>query len=143
VLHKPDKTLIEADMMFNLPAHEQYSRSGESATGGLWTRMFIAMQNTTGPATWQKRFLWYVASMGDRQGFAQSVKRINGWDFDRIVPCHGDVIETGAKGIFQVSWIISPFVRIDVDQWPESHGVASRCGEELNEGVYYYRIKIG
>lgn len=126
VLHKPEKTLIEADMMFNLPAHEQYSRSGESATGGVWTRLFVAMQNTTGPATWQKRFLWYVASAGDRQGFAQSVKRINGWDFERIVPCHGDVIETGAKGIFQVCWLdISPCIRNFIDRCSESHGVAS------------------
>ena len=99
--HKPDRTLIEADMMFNLPAKEQYSRTGEDPSGGWLTRLFIGMQNTTGAALWQKRFLWYAASLGDRQGFAQSVKRINSWDFDRIIPCHGDVIETGGKGIFQ------------------------------------------
>lgn len=29
------------------------------------------------------------------------MNRINQWDFDRVIPCHGDVIETGAKGIFQ------------------------------------------
>ena len=99
--HKPDRTLIQADLMFNLPATEQYSRSGESASSGLLTRMFIGLQNTVGRATWQKRFLWYVASSGDRAGFARSVKRIDGWDFDRIIPCHGDVIETGGKGIFR------------------------------------------
>ena len=99
--HKPEKTLIEADLMFNLPATEQYSKTGESPTSGILTRLFIGMQNTMGPATWQKRFLWYIASAGDRSGFAQSVKRINGWGFERIIPCHGDVIETGGKGIFQ------------------------------------------
>ena len=100
-LHKPDRTLIEADVMFNLPAKEQYSKTGENPSGGLLTKMFIGMQNTMGQATWQKRFLWYIASAGDRPGFAQSVKRINSWDFDRIIPCHGDVIESGGKGIFQ------------------------------------------
>jgi hypothetical protein len=30
--YKPDRTLIEADVMFNLPATEQYSKSGQSAT---------------------------------------------------------------------------------------------------------------
>lgn len=99
--HKPDRTLIEADLMFNLPAKEQYSKTGKDPSGGVLTKLFIGMQNTMGPATWQKRFLWYIASTGDRQGFAQSVKRINSWDFDRIIPCHGDVIETGGKGIFQ------------------------------------------
>ncbi|KAK5241223.1 hypothetical protein LTR16_009609, partial [Cryomyces antarcticus] len=30
--HIPDRTLIEADLMFNLPATEQFSKSGVSAT---------------------------------------------------------------------------------------------------------------
>ena len=98
--HKPDKTLIEADMMFNLPAKEQYSRTGEDPTSGLWTKLFIGLQNTMGKATWQKRFLWYAASSPDRKGFNQSAQKIASWDFDRIIPCHGDVIETGGKGIF-------------------------------------------
>ena len=99
--HKPDKTVIEGDMMFNLPAREQFSKTNEDSTSGLWTRLFIGMQNTVGPATWQKRFLWYIASSGDRKGFNQSAQKIASWEFDRIIPCHGDVIETGAKGIFK------------------------------------------
>ena len=99
--HRPDKTLIEADMMFNLPAHEQYSRTNEKATDGLLTRFFTGFQNTVGAATWQKRFLWYVASGPDRKGFNESVRKINGWDFDRIIPCHGDVIESEGKEVFR------------------------------------------
>ncbi|KAI9795855.1 MAG: hypothetical protein M1833_006804 [Piccolia ochrophora] len=100
-LYRPDRTIIEADLMFNLPAHEQYSKTPEDATSGLLTKLFTSFQNTQGPATWQKRFVWYATSSGDRPGFAASVERINKWDFDRLIPCHGDVIETGAKGIFQ------------------------------------------
>ena len=99
--HKPDKTLIEADMMFNLPAREQFSKTNEDPTGGIWTKLFIGMQNTMGPATWQKRFLWYIASSGDRKGFNQSAQKIVGFDFNRIIPCHGDVIESDGKGIFK------------------------------------------
>ncbi|KAL9595004.1 MAG: hypothetical protein Q9219_006703 [cf. Caloplaca sp. 3 TL-2023] len=99
--HKPDRTLIEADMMFNLPAHEQYSRTNEKATDGILTRFFTGFQNTVGAATWQKRFLWYVASAPDRKGFNESVRKINGWDFDKIIPCHGDVIENGGKDVFR------------------------------------------
>ena len=99
--HKPDRTLIEADMMFNLPAREQFSRTGEDPTSGALTKLFIGLQNTMGAATWQKRFLWYVASSGDRKGFSESAKKIASWDFDRIIPCHGDVIETGGKDIFK------------------------------------------
>lgn len=99
--HKPDKTLIEADMFFNLPAHEQYSRTGVSATSGMLTRIFTVFQNTVGVCTWQKRFIWYVISAKDRNGFNQSMRRIASWDFDKVVPCHGDVIEAGGKGIFK------------------------------------------
>jgi len=99
--HRPSKTLIEADMMFNLPAREQFSRTGEDPTSGFLTRLFIGMQNTVGAATWQKRFLWYAASAGDRKGFNQSAQKIASWDFDRIIPCHGDTIETNGKGIFK------------------------------------------
>ncbi len=49
---------------------------------------------------WQQRFLWYAAAGKDRTGFAESAKRVKQWDFDRVIPCHGDVIETGGKGIY-------------------------------------------
>lgn len=99
--HRPDRTLIEADMMFNLPANEQFSRTGEDPTSGILTKLFIGLQSTVGTAQWQKRFLWYAASAGDRQGFNESARKIASWDFDKIVPCHGDVIENGGKGIFK------------------------------------------
>jgi len=99
--HKPTKTLIEADLLFNLPATEQFSKTGVPATTGFLTKLFKAINNTEGAAMGQRRFIWYATSSGDRKGFAASAAKINGWDFDRIIPCHGDVIETGGKGIFQ------------------------------------------
>jgi len=99
-LYKPDKTLIEADFMFNLPAIEQFSKSGESPTSGFLTNLFVGLNNTTGDATWQKRLIWYGSSSGNRPAFNKSVARIATWNFDRIIPCHGEVIEQGGKGIF-------------------------------------------
>lgn len=101
VNYRPDRTLIEADLLFNLPATEQYSKSGEGATSGIMTKIFSSLMHTRGAAMGQRRFLWYGASSGDRKAFSESVRRINSWDFDRIIPCHGDVIETGGKGVFQ------------------------------------------
>ena len=92
---------FQSSMMFNLPANEQFSRTGEDPRSGILTKLFIGFQNTTGLATWQKRFLWYAASAGDRQGFNQSARKIASWDFDKIIPCHGDVIESGGKDIFK------------------------------------------
>lgn len=105
-LHKPTRTMIEADLLFNLPATEQYSKTGLDASSGLLTKLFGALMNTRGEMTWQKRFLWYAASGGDRPGFTESVKRVKAWDYDRVIPCHGDVIETGGKTIVDkaMSW---------------------------------------
>ncbi|KAI9659463.1 MAG: hypothetical protein M1821_001721 [Bathelium mastoideum] len=99
--YRPDRTLIEADLLFNLPATEQYSKTGESATSGWASKLFNNINNTRGTAIWQKRLIWYALSANDRPAFNASIAKINKWDFDRIIPCHGDVIESGGKGIFQ------------------------------------------
>jgi len=99
--HKPSKTLIEADLMFNLPANEQMSKTDISPTAGILTQLFVGMMSTKGTATWQKRFLWYGASAADRTSFNRSVEKIDSWDFNRIIPCHGDVIENDGKAVFK------------------------------------------
>lgn len=98
--HKPTRSLITADLMFNLPATEQFSKTGVDATSGILTKIFGALQSTKGTAIWQQRTIWYGTSASDRKGFSQSVARINKWDFERIIPCHGDVIEGNGKSIF-------------------------------------------
>lgn len=99
--HKPTKSLITADLMFNLPATEQYSKTGIDPTSGILTKIFGALQSTKGTAIWQQRTIWYGTSASDRPGFAKSIARMNKWDFQRIIPCHGDVIESEGKGIFE------------------------------------------
>ena len=99
--HRPTKTLIEADLMFNLPATEQHSKVGDAHTGIL-TKIFTALNSTKGGHNvWQKRFLWYAISSADRTGFTESVRKIDTFDFDKIIPCHGDVIESDGKGVFE------------------------------------------
>jgi len=92
LMHKPSRTLFEADLMFNLPAYEQYSQSTSSCTTGF-TRLFNLFH-------WQstalKRFLWYVVSK-DRGAMKRDAKVVASWDFDTIVPCHGEVMEGNGK----------------------------------------------
>lgn len=96
--------LIEADLMFNLPAVEQYSRVPESErpknSAGIIAKVFMALQSTEGDAKWQKRFLWHAISRGDRTGFNDSMRRIGGWEFDHIIPCHGETVVGGGKALF-------------------------------------------
>lgn len=98
--HKPTRTLIEADLLFNLPATEQFSRTDTDASSGILTRLFSACANTKGDMKWQKRLIWYGPGAGDRKAFAESMRRISAWgDFDRLIPCHGDVIEKNGSKI--------------------------------------------
>ncbi|KAK1833072.1 hypothetical protein QBC39DRAFT_346711 [Podospora conica] len=101
--YKPDRVLIEADLLFNLPATEQYSRVPEKdrPNPGFLARQFMSLQSTQGEVKGLKRLTWYAISRGNRAGFNDSVKRIAAWDFKIIVPCHGDVIEEGAKETFE------------------------------------------
>jgi len=101
--YKPDKTLIQADLMFNLPAEEQYSRVPEDQKPqqGVLGKLFSGMQTTRGDAMGMKRFLWYVASRADRAAFNESVARIAEWEFDTIVPCHGETIVGDGKRVFE------------------------------------------
>jgi len=101
--YKPDRVLIEADLMFNLPAREQYSRvtDHDNDKPDLRNRLWTSLQSTEGEAKGNKRFIWHVLSRGNRPSFNESVQRIAAWDFVTIIPCHGDTIEGNGKEIFR------------------------------------------
>ncbi|KAK0232161.1 hypothetical protein EDD85DRAFT_102099 [Armillaria nabsnona] len=87
-LHEPSKSMIQADLLLNLPGTEQYSKSDTSGK--------VPIIGSLGPQSWlHPRFIW---SMGmDKEAMKKAANTVNGWDFHRIIPCHGDVIEKDAK----------------------------------------------
>ncbi|KAJ7098312.1 hypothetical protein C8R44DRAFT_717030 [Mycena epipterygia] len=86
--HPASATMIEADLLFNLPCTEQYSKTGSSGA--------IPFLGAIGPTSWLHSK--FAASMGeDPAAMKRDVKTVADWDFTRIIPCHGDVIETGGK----------------------------------------------
>jgi len=99
--HLPRKEL-QPDLLFNLPATEQYSRVPEAErnrSGGLLERVFLGAQGKKGEEpTWVRRANWYLSK--DRASLTESVKRIAAWDFDTVVPCHGDTLEGDGKDVF-------------------------------------------
>lgn len=101
--YKPDKVLIEADLVFNMPCIEQYSRvPAEAQTkNGFANKLFAGMQSTEGEAKSLKRVLWYGMSASNRPSFNESMQRIESWDFDTLIPCHGETIQGGAKEFFR------------------------------------------
>ncbi|WEW55950.1 hypothetical protein PRK78_001385 [Emydomyces testavorans] len=101
VFHKPTKTLLEADLFFNLPATQQYEKEKGGANKGILTKLFMPVWTTRGDAIWQKRFIWYLIAGRSREEWKETLRIIDRWDFERVIPCHGDVIETGGKLVFR------------------------------------------
>jgi len=100
LLHRQDRTLIQADLMFNLPAKEQYSKTDEDATSGFITKFFSYFTNTAGDMKGQQRFINYAMAK-DKGSFAASSRIVAAWNFEKIIPCHGDVIEKDANDVFR------------------------------------------
>ncbi|KAF3916180.1 hypothetical protein AA313_de0205905 [Arthrobotrys entomopaga] len=61
VLHKRSGTVMEADLLFNLPSVEQFSKTDIDARAGVLTRISMSIfTSLAGKA--QQRFVWYYAS---------------------------------------------------------------------------------
>ncbi|KAG6902053.1 hypothetical protein C0995_005110 [Termitomyces sp. Mi166 len=87
-LHVESKVLIEADLLFNLPAKEQYSKSSSSPNlpfiGGL------------SPNSWVHTRM--IRSLGvNKEAMKRDARIVASWNFEKIIPCHGDVIEVDGK----------------------------------------------
>lgn len=98
-LHKPSKAIIEADLIFNLPAGQQYGK----VPGGLTSLMNVLRIDSQ----WSRRFLWYVGSK-DEQQMSSAARIVSDWDFHIIVPCHGDIVEKGGKDAWD--WVFARFL---------------------------------
>ncbi|KAF7348520.1 hypothetical protein MVEN_01369500 [Mycena venus] len=110
--HASSKTLIVADLLFNLPGNEQYSKSKTKAKVPIFGKL-----DPWGSV--HKHFVWgqgkdkacvllsfcpsYLGSVEVEVDFgfelsamARDAKTVLGWKPERIIMCHGDVIETDA-----------------------------------------------
>jgi hypothetical protein len=93
--HSASKSLIQADLLFNLPGKEQFSKSSSSASSFL--------TNSLHPGTWLHSKL--IGSLvADKEAMKRDVKTVLGWGFERIIPCHGDVIEKDAEKAWRDSY---------------------------------------
>ena len=86
-LHRPSKTLILADVMFNLPPEV-----------GRWTQMFLRV--TAGIREYPGMSRLFRFLIKDRAAFIASIREIAAQDFERIVVAHGDPIVHDAKAAF-------------------------------------------
>ncbi|CAL1708877.1 unnamed protein product [Somion occarium] len=95
-LHIPSKTLIVADLIFNLPANEQFSKSKTSSK----IPFLFPKLEPYGKA--MRDFVWGEGKNKDEM--RKDAKTVASWDFERIIPCHGDVIENDAKKAWESAY---------------------------------------
>ncbi|KAI0053171.1 hypothetical protein FA95DRAFT_1651509 [Auriscalpium vulgare] len=88
-LHTESKTLIVADLLFNLPAIEQYKNSwfGSGVPG-----LNLLFGNAS-PYTGIHQMMTKSLGVGP-DAMRRDAKAVAEWDFTRVIPCHGDVIES-------------------------------------------------
>jgi len=87
VYHRPSKTLIVADLLFNI-----------APDAGWWTHSFL--RATAGIQIYPGMSRLFRHFIKNRTAFAQSMQIIAALDFDRIVVAHGNPIVDNAKSTF-------------------------------------------
>lgn len=94
LFQRQTRTLITGDLCFNI-----------GPDWPLKTRLLAwgpRMRRRLGPTT------AFRLGIRDRQAARRSVERILEWDFDRLLPGHGEIVESGARDAFRrdFGWLI-------------------------------------
>jgi len=89
-LHRASRTLVLADVIFNLPPDAPW-----------WTRFIL--RTLSGLKTEAGVSRLYMSTIKDRAAFSASMEQVLEWDFDRVVVGHGTVIETGGKAVLRAA----------------------------------------
>jgi hypothetical protein len=106
-LHRASRTLIVSDWLFNFSSRPSDSASRPSGGRPLLTRLYLRLMGAWGGPR-QSRLL--RAFITDKHAARESADRLLTWDFDRIVVCHGDIVDTGGHTALReaTAWLRPP-----------------------------------
>ncbi len=89
--HRPTRTLILTDVAYN------FDRNNTLGTR-LAAKVLLGSYETLMPSRFEK------LATRDKTQVADSVEQVLNWDFDRVVPGHGSVVETDGKAQFEAGY---------------------------------------
>jgi uncharacterized protein DUF4336 len=92
LFHRPSRTLVITDLCFNVQRSDRPVARLFFRANGMWQRF--------GPSR-----LIRLLAPSDRAALRGSIERILAWDFERIVPGHGDVLERGGPAALRAAWL--------------------------------------
>jgi hypothetical protein len=93
-LHRPSRTLIVSDLVFNIEKPE-----------GLTTKVVLTMMGTRGKLARSR--MWSLITK-DKAAWKASVREVLALDFDRLIMAHGEVVTSGAKA--RANEVLGPHV---------------------------------
>ena len=91
LFQRATRTLVITDLCFNIQRTDSASARLFFRANGMWRRF--------GPS----RIIRALA-VSDRAALQASLERLLAWDFARIVPGHGDLIERDAPAALRAAW---------------------------------------
>lgn len=91
LFHRPSRTLVVTDLCFNI----HHSRAAGARlffrANGMWRRF--------GPS----RLIRHLA-VSNRAALESSLDQIMRWEFERVLPGHGQVVEQGGRAALRSAW---------------------------------------
>ena len=90
-LHRPSRTLIAADVAIHFGAHSPPAARMMARTSGMYGRL--------------RPTPFFRAFTRDRGAARRDIERILEWDFDRVIPGHGAIWESGGKEALRREWL--------------------------------------
>jgi hypothetical protein len=82
-LHRPSRTLLLTDVAFNIRSSDSWQ-----------TRTYLRACGTYGKLA---PTVLLKSLVKDRVALRASLEEVLGWDFERVVVCHGEVLEQGGR----------------------------------------------
>jgi hypothetical protein len=93
MLHRPTGTLIVSDLVFNVRNPQSWS-----------TALALRMMGTHGRLRQSRAWHLYTK---DRAEVRSSVEKLLSWEFDRVLPGHGDPFEGNARAAMrEAMWVV-------------------------------------
>jgi hypothetical protein len=85
--HRPSKTVILGDMGYHITENSSIEMRLLGRLGGIYKRIGQPLE--------------YKLTIRNEDTLRQSVRTVLAWDFDRVIPGHGDIIESGGNAAVQ------------------------------------------
>jgi len=93
--HRPSRTLIVADLVFNLPGNVDFATALLARANGIHGRLAVSR--------------YFRLKMNDKDAVAASVRKILAWEFDRLLMGHGTPLTGhGTRALFASAWAWLP-----------------------------------